>query len=97
LAFGSEEAFAVARLSLPAGARLVEQAMPGGGPPSAIVQLPPGRPEWPAVLDAASAAWVARFAQPTTVREMVRGDPVEERPAIDAARDALLRGVLEVA
>jgi SAM-dependent methyltransferase len=97
VAFGSVEALAGARLRMPQGARLVEQPMPGGGPPSVIVQLPAGRPEWPVVLEAASATWLQRIAAAASVRGAVRGTPDEERAAVDAARDALLRGVLELA
>ena len=97
LAFSGDEAIATAKLRLPEGARLVEQPMPGGAPPSAIVQLPTGRPEWPVVLDAASAAWLARIASAGSVRDAARGTPAEEPAAVGAARDALLRGALDVA
>jgi hypothetical protein len=97
VAFGNAEAVAGARLRWPQGARRVEQPMPGGGAPSVIVQLPAGRPEWPVVLDAGSAAWLERIAAATSVREAVRETPGEGRAAVDVARDALLRGVLELA
>lgn len=97
IAFGKAEAVAGARLRVPQGARLVEQPMPGGGPPSVIVQLPAGRPEWPVVLEPAAAAWLERIAGAASVREAVCGAPGEERAAVDAARDALLRGALEPA
>lgn len=90
LVLGTREALAASRLRLPPGARLVEQPMPGGGPPSIIVQLPAGRPEWPVVLDAVSAAWLAQIVDAATVGEL---GPA----AIDVARDALLRGALDVA
>ena len=74
---------------------LVEQPMPGGGAPSTIVQLAPGRPEWPVVLDAIAASWVTRIARATSVREAVRDAPGDEGAAVEAARDAVLRGALE--
>ena len=90
LAFGPPEALAHARLRVPVGARLVEQAMPEGAPPSVVVQLPAGRPEWPAVLEAALAARIARIAQAPCVEEAGEG-------AVEAAREGLLRGALDVA
>jgi len=96
LAFAGDDRLATARLRLPPGARLVEQPMPGGDPPSTIVQLPPGRPEWPVVLDATAAAWIARIARAGSVREAIR-EGGDERAAAEAARDALLRGALEAA
>ncbi|MGD0523512.1 MAG: methyltransferase [Polyangiaceae bacterium] len=90
LAFGPTEALAQARLRVPAGARLVEQPMPAGAPLSVIVQLPAGRPEWPAVLEGPLAAEVARIAQAARVAE---AGP----DAVNAAREALLRGALDVA
>ena len=95
IAMGGPEALAGARLRLPAGARLVEQAMPGGEPPSTIVHFAPGWPEWPAVLDAGTAAWVARIAGAPSVRDAARAAGGDEAAAIDAARDALLRGALD--
>ncbi|HEY3819459.1 MAG TPA: methyltransferase [Polyangiaceae bacterium] len=89
LAFGPPEALAKARLRVPTGARLVEQPMPGGAPLSVVVQLPAGRPEWPAVLDGALATRVARIAGAARVEEA--GDE-----AMAAAREALLRGALDV-
>jgi SAM-dependent methyltransferase len=94
LALGSGDGLTTARLRLPPGAKLVEQPIPGGGPPSTIVQLPAGRPEWPIVLDAAAASWVTRIAAATTVRDALRS-AAEEAEALEAARDALLRGALE--
>jgi SAM-dependent methyltransferase len=90
LAFGPPAALAQARLRVPPGARLVEQPMPDGSRSSVVVQLPAGRPEWPAVLEAGLAARVARVAQAASVEEAGEG-------AVDAAREALLRGVLDVA
>jgi SAM-dependent methyltransferase len=89
LAFGPREALAKTRLRVPVGARLVEQAMPDGTPPSVVVQLPAGRPEWPAVLDGALALRIARVAQAPSVEQAGEG-------AVEAAREALLRGVLDV-
>jgi SAM-dependent methyltransferase len=86
LAFGPRDALALARLRVPAGARLVEQPMPDGAAPSVVVQLPAGRPEWPVVLEAALAARIARAAR---VEDAGEG-------AVEAARDALLRGALEI-
>jgi hypothetical protein len=74
---------------MPAGARLVEQPMPDGALPSVVVQLPAGRPEWPPVLDATLAARVARVAQAARVDEAGAG-------ALETAREALLRGALDV-
>ena len=89
LAFGPHEALAKTRLHVPVGTRLVEQAMPDGTPPSVVVQLPAGRPEWPAVLDGALALRIARVAQAPSVEQAGEG-------AVEAAREALLRGVLDV-
>lgn len=97
LALGGDDDLAAARLLLPSGARLVEQPMPGGAPPSTIVQLPPGRPEWPVVLDAPAASWVSRIARAGSVRLAVRQDGGDERDGVAAARDALLKGALEPA
>jgi hypothetical protein len=63
--------------------------MPDGTPPSVVVQLPAGRPEWPAVLDGALALRIARVAQAPSVEQAGEG-------AVEAAREALLRGVLDV-
>jgi SAM-dependent methyltransferase len=87
LAFGPGDALAAARLCLPPGARLIEQSLPDGTPPSIVVQLPPGRAQWPPVLEAARGALVARIAASENV-----GD---DEPTLQAARDALLRGALE--
>jgi SAM-dependent methyltransferase len=89
LAFGPGEALARVRLRVPTGARLVEQPMPEGLPPSVVVQPPAGRPEWPAVLEASLAARVARIAQAPRVQDAGEG-------AVEAAREALLRGALDV-
>jgi SAM-dependent methyltransferase len=91
LAFGAAGALAQARLRVPVGARLVEQPMPDGSPPSVVVMLPAGRPERPAVLDAKLGARVARIAQSACVGEAGGAD------ALEAAREALLRGALDVA
>jgi SAM-dependent methyltransferase len=89
LAFGPGEALAEARLRVPAGARLVEQAMPDGAAPSVVVQLPAGRPEWPVVLEATLAGRIARITQAARVEQAGEG-------AVEAAREALLRGALDV-
>jgi SAM-dependent methyltransferase len=89
LALGPREALAAARLRFPAGARLVEQPMPDGGPPSLVVQLPRGLPEWPPVLPAPLAALVARIAKAERV-------DAAGAAALEAAREALLRGALDV-
>jgi SAM-dependent methyltransferase len=89
LATGPREVLARARLRVPAGTRMVEQPMPDGGPPSVIVQLPAGRSEWPPVLEAHIGALVARISATERV-----GD---DEQTIQAARDALLRGALELA
>jgi SAM-dependent methyltransferase len=89
LALGPANALAAARLRFPPGARLFEQPLPDGVAPSVVVQLPPGRLEWPPVLDAALAARCARIADAACVGQSVTDG------AIDAARDALLRGALE--
>jgi SAM-dependent methyltransferase len=88
LALGPREALGAARLRFPAGAHLVEQPMPDGGPPSLVVQLPRGRPEWPPVLEPPIAALAARIANAERVDDA--GDD-----ARDAARQALLRGALD--
>ena len=88
LALGPPEALAQARLRMRTGARLVEQPMPDGAPPSVIVQLPAGTPEWPAVLDAGLAAKIARIAEVERVEQAGEG-------AVEAAREGLLRGVLQ--
>jgi hypothetical protein len=62
--------------------------MPDGAPPSSVVQLPPGRPEWPAVLEAPLAACVARIARSARVGDAGAG-------AVEAAREGLLRGALD--
>ena len=90
LALGPREVLARARLRVPVGARLVEQPLPEGAPPSVVVQLPAGRPEWPAVLEAALAARIARITQAPCVEETGEG-------AVEAAREGLLRGALDVA
>jgi len=55
------------------------------------VKLPAGRPEWPAVLDAKLAAQVALIAQSACAGAAGGAD------ALEAAREALLRGALDVA
>jgi SAM-dependent methyltransferase len=91
LALGPPETLVRSSLRMTAGARLVEQAMPDGSPPSVVVQLPAGRPEWPAVLDATLAARLARVA--TSGR--VGGTGEAGDGALEAARQGLLRGALE--
>jgi SAM-dependent methyltransferase len=80
-------AIARARLRLPEGARILEQPMPDGAPPAAVVQLPPGRPEWPPALDASTGAWLRRIAA---------GEACTGEQAVAAAREGLLRGALDV-
>jgi hypothetical protein len=63
--------------------------MPDGAAPSVVVQLPAGRPEWPVVLEAALATAIARIARAPRVEDAGEG-------AVEAARDALLRGALEI-
>ena len=90
LALGPTGALEAARLRFPAGARLVEQPMPDGSAPSLVVQPPAGRPEWPPVLPGPIAAAAARIAASDRVDGAGAG-------AADAAREALLRGALDVA
>jgi SAM-dependent methyltransferase len=90
LALGAREALAAARLRFPRGARLVEQPLPPG-PPSLVVQLPPGRLEWPPVLEADLAARCTTIADAPCVGEAATAG------ALEAAREALLRGALEPA
>jgi precorrin-6B methylase 2 len=88
LAFGPRQLLAAAHLRFPPGSRSVEQALPEGGPPSLVVQPPAGDPAWPAVLDAALAEVVVRIAGAGRV------DEAGGEQAVDAAREALLRGAL---
>jgi SAM-dependent methyltransferase len=88
LAFGPREALASARLCFPEGSRRVEQPMPDGAPPSLVVQPPAGAPEQPAALEAPLAAVVLRISGTDRV------DEAGGEEAIEAAREALLRGVL---
>jgi SAM-dependent methyltransferase len=89
VALGPRDGLGAARLRFPAAARLVEQPMPDGTPPSLVVHLPRGRPEWPPVLEAPLAALTARIASADRVDDAGDG-------ALDAAREALLRGALDV-
>lgn len=84
LALGPRDALAAARLRFPPGARVVEQPMPDGSPPSLVVHPPAGRPEQPAVLG---------HPLVPLVRHIAAADRVDD--AVDAAREALLRGALE--
>ncbi|HEY8038282.1 MAG TPA: methyltransferase [Polyangiaceae bacterium] len=97
LAGAGPEAVATTRLRVPPGARLVEQPMPDGAPPATVLHLPAGRPEWPIVLEAPLAAWVAIIGRSPTVREAARSGGGDEAQAVDAAREALTRGALEPA
>jgi SAM-dependent methyltransferase len=105
LAYGSGDAMAAARLRLPQGAALIEQPLPNGAPPAVIIQLPAGRPEWPVVLDTASAEIVARIADSPTVLDAARAVRLEKVTSFErqrtrverVARDALLSGALEIA
>jgi SAM-dependent methyltransferase len=105
LAHAGREAIDAARLRLPQGAHCVDQPMPNGDPASVVVTLPSGRPEWPVVLDAYAAAIVSRIAAAPTVLDAARaiareqGVPPEtlQGPVEKVARDALLRGALDIA
>ena len=105
LAHRGGDALAAARLRLPKGACMVKQQLPNGAPPAVIVQLPAGRPEWPAVFDGPSATIVARIAEAPTVLDVARAMARETGAPIgstylqveDVARDALLRGALDIA
>lgn len=102
LAHAGAEALRRACLRLPEGARVVEQPLPDGSPPAMVVQLPSTCPEWPVVIDAASAAIVREVSAAPTVFEAARafaaasGTSIEAAwPRVEAAvRDALLRGAL---
>jgi SAM-dependent methyltransferase len=104
LVFRGGGTLAAACLRFPGGARLVAQPLPDGEAPAVIVQFPAGRPEWPSVLDASSAVVVERIARAATVADAARdiahraGVAFEESwPGVErVARDALLRGALEV-
>jgi SAM-dependent methyltransferase len=89
LANAPASTLAEARLRFPAGSRRVEQPMPGGAPPSLVVQPAPGSPQGPAVFDARVAALLARIAEAACVGDAGDG-------ALDAARDALRKGALAV-
>jgi hypothetical protein len=105
LAHRGGDAIDRARLRLPHGASRLEQPLPSGGPPAVVIQFPPRRPEWPVVLDATSAGIVARITEAPTVLDAARDMAQAESTPIDrarlevesAARDALLRGALEIA
>jgi SAM-dependent methyltransferase len=88
-----------ARLRLPPGASLVDQPVPDSASPAVVVRLPASRPEWPPVLDAATAHLVRLIAQaPTVGRAVVEATrPSGRVPSyvVQAAREALLSGVLE--
>jgi SAM-dependent methyltransferase len=104
LAHAGREAIEAARLRLPEGAVPIDQPMPNGAPPAVVIQLPSGRPEWPVVLDARSAAILSRIAEAPTVLDAARGAARDEGVALEAllariesvARDALLRGALDI-
>ncbi len=105
LAHGGADAMRRARLVFPAGATSVEQPMPDGSAPALVIHPPPGRPEWPVVLDADSAAIARRIARAPTVLDAARaaaratGTPpdVQWMRVHAVARDALLRGALDIA
>jgi SAM-dependent methyltransferase len=105
LAHAGGEAVAAARLRLPEGAMPIDQPMPNGAPPAVVIQLPPGRPEWPVVFDARSAAILSRIAEAPSVLDAARAAARDERVALETllariesvARDALLRGALDIA
>jgi hypothetical protein len=92
-------------LRFPQGARAVEQQLPDGAPPAMVVQLPSTCPEWPVVVDAASAAIVRRLSEAATAFDVARALADESGTSIEAAwpnveaaaRDALLRGALRIA
>lgn len=94
-----------ARLRLPDGARLVQQPMPNSPDPAIVLHPPAGRPEWPAVFDASSAAILARLAEAPTVFGAARAIARETGAPLEAtsfrvagvARDALLKGALDIA
>lgn len=104
LAHRGGDALGAARLRVPAGASAVEQPVPNGGLPSVILQLPPGRPEWPAVLDGASATIVTRIAQSPTVLDAARALARDTEASVETvrvrvesvARDALRSGALDI-
>jgi SAM-dependent methyltransferase len=73
------------RVAKPEGARWVEQAL-GDGAAAVVVHPPPGRPEWPSVLDADVAAVVTSLA---------RAGRATNAAEIAAARRALLTGALD--
>lgn len=104
LAHRDGEAIRGARLRLPDGARPITQPLPDGASPAVVLQLPAGRPEWPVVLDAPSAAMVRRIAESPTVLDAARVIASEDGTSVDrqwarveaVARDALLRGALDI-
>ena len=89
LVHGEDALLCAAPLRLPDGARQVVQPLPEG-PPSVIFHPPPGRPEWPVVLTGAEAQLVQRIALAPHAL-----DPAD-RAAVDVARKALAKGVLDV-
>ena len=104
LARAAEPAVAGARLRLGAGTRLVAQAGVHGAAPAVIVQLAPGRPEWPFATDPETAAALQAIDAAPSVLDAARDtarrlgapvDPIASRFAA-VARDALRRGALEV-
>jgi len=105
LAHAGVEAMRRACLRFPQGARAVEQQLPDGAPPAMVVQLPSTCPEWPVVVDAASAAIVRRLSEAATAFDVARALADESGTSIEAAwpnveaaaRDALLRGALRIA
>jgi SAM-dependent methyltransferase len=98
------EAMGGARLRLPEGATPVVQALPDGAAPAVVLKLPAGRPEWPVVLDAPTAAVLRRIAEAPTVLDAARLIASEDGTSVErqwtrveaVARDALLRGALDV-
>jgi methylase of polypeptide subunit release factors len=96
LAAGPASALREARLRLPQGARLVAQPAAHGAAAAVIVQLPPGRPEWSAVLAADAGPLVEAIDRSARVGD-ARGAFAGSEAAFEAAvRDALRRGALDV-
>ncbi|MBV9946650.1 MAG: methyltransferase [Myxococcales bacterium] len=104
LAHAPDAVLAAARLRVPAGAKRVAQPLPDGAPPSLVVHPPPGFPEWPAVLDSASAIVVEAIDHADSVLQAARALAHRRATSLEVAtgevvrlaRDALLRGVLVI-
>jgi SAM-dependent methyltransferase len=97
LVYGGADAVLASRLRVPEGSSRLEQPASNGAPPSVIVKLPAGRPEWPIVLDAESADIVERVAGAPTVRDAARLSALDRTRVEQVARGALLSGALEIA